>query len=114
MGTYWFLARERCVRETGTLEIQHTFSGAEIYGARSNEQRFTRLFSLDYRSASADEHEMTGMLAPFHDQPIGPRLFVDAIVEDRAVSPSFYEGLKAQEVIDAAFEAYRRGCWVTL
>ena len=100
--------------ESGTLEIHHTFRGAEIYGARSHEQQLTRLFSLDYRSATADEHEMTGMLAPFHDQPIGPRLFVDAIVENRAVSPSFYEGLKAQEVIDAAFESNRRGCWVAL
>jgi hypothetical protein len=57
---------------------------------------------------------MTAMLAPFHNQSIGPRLFIDAIVEKRAVSPSFYEGLKAQEVIDAAFESHRRGCWVTL
>lgn len=57
---------------------------------------------------------MTAMLAPFHNQSIGPRLFVDAIVENRAVSPSFYEGLKAQEVIDAAFESHRRGGWVTL
>jgi predicted dehydrogenase len=102
--------------EAGTLEIHHTFGGAEIYGARSNEQRFTRLFSVDYRSTTAgsNEHEMTAMLAPFHDQSIGPRLFIDAIVENRAVSPSFYEGLKAQEVIDAAFEAHRRGCWITL
>jgi predicted dehydrogenase len=102
--------------EAGTLEIHQTFGSAEIYGARSNEQQYTRLFSLDYRSATADpaEHEMTAMLAPFHNQSIGPRLFIDAIVENRAVSPSFYEGLKAQEVIDAAFEAHRRGCWVTL
>ena len=102
--------------EAGTLEIHQTFGRAEIYGARANEQQFTRLFSLDYRAtaASSDEHEMTGMLAPFHDQSIGPRLFIDAIVEHRAVSPSFYDGLKAQEVIDAAFESDRRGCWVTL
>jgi predicted dehydrogenase len=102
--------------EAGTLEIHQTFGGAEIYGARSNEQQFTRLFSLDYLSTKVDlaEHEMTAMLAPFHDQSIGPRLFIDAIVENRAVSPSFYEGLKAQEVIDAAFESHRRGGWVTL
>jgi len=57
---------------------------------------------------------MAAMLAPFHDQSIGPRLFIDAIMENRAVSHSFYEGLKAQEVIDAAFESHRRGCWATL
>jgi predicted dehydrogenase len=102
--------------DAGTLEIHQTFGNAEIYGARSNERQFTRLFSIDYRSTAASraEHEMTAMLAPFHNQSIGPRLFIDAIVENRAVSPSFYEGLKAQEVIDAAFESDRRGCRVTL
>ena len=60
------------------------------------------------------EHEMKVMLAPFLDQPIGARLFVDAIKEDRPVSPSFYDGLKAQEVIDAAFESHRSECWVSL
>ncbi|HJZ46918.1 MAG TPA: Gfo/Idh/MocA family oxidoreductase [Roseiflexaceae bacterium] len=102
--------------EAGTLEIHQTFGGAEIYGARSNEQQFTRLLSLDYRSTTPGpaDHEMTAMLAPFHNQSIGPRLFIDAIVENRTVSPSFHEGLKAQEVIDAAFESHRRGCWVML
>jgi predicted dehydrogenase len=99
--------------EDGTLEIYHTFRHAEVRGARSDERHFTQLFSCDYPSV-ADEHEMTGMLAPFHDQPIGPRLFIDAIVENRAVSPSFFDGLKAQEVIDAAFESDRRGGWVAL
>jgi hypothetical protein len=26
--------------------------------------------------------------------------------------PSFYEGLKVQEVIDAAIESHRNGCWI--
>jgi predicted dehydrogenase len=100
--------------EKGTLEVYHTFERAEVYGMRANEARATRLLALDYSSMTAGEHEMTAMLAPFLDQPIGPRLFVDAIVEQRAVSPNFYDGLKVQEVIDAAFEADRRGCRVAL
>ena len=102
--------------EAGTLEIHQTFAGAEVYGARHDEQQFTRLASFDYLSGRMDpaEHEMKVMLAPFLDQPIGARLFIDAIVEDRPVSPSFYDGLKAQEVIDAAFESHRSECWVSL
>jgi predicted dehydrogenase len=102
--------------DRGTIEIHQTFAAAEVYGARHNEQQFARLAAVDYRSGGTDpaEHEMAGMLAPFHDQSIGPRLFVDAIVANRPVSPSFYDGLKAQEVIDAAFESHQSGCWVSL
>jgi predicted dehydrogenase len=102
--------------EAVTLEIHQTFVGAEVYGARHDEQRFTRLIALDYRSGAADPaaHPMTAMLAPFRDQAIGPRLFIDAIIEDRPVDPNFYDGLKAQAVIDAAFESHQSGCWVRL
>jgi predicted dehydrogenase len=41
-------------------------------------------------------------------------LFIDAILEDRPAAPSFYDGLKAQEVIDAAIESHERGIWVPL
>ncbi|HEX5689678.1 MAG TPA: Gfo/Idh/MocA family oxidoreductase [Roseiflexaceae bacterium] len=99
--------------ENGTLEVYHTFGRAEVRGARANEQQFSQLLSLDYPTGP-DEHEMAGMLAPFLDQPIGPRLFVDAIVEGQSVAPSFYDGLKTQEIIDAAFESDRRGCRIAL
>lgn len=42
----------------------------------------------------------------FTEQPAGDRLFIDAILEDRPVSPDFYDGLKVQEVIDAALRAH--------
>jgi predicted dehydrogenase len=44
----------------------------------------------------------------------GDYLFIDSILEDRPISPSFYDGLKAQEVIDAAEQAHQSGCWVSL
>lgn len=50
----------------------------------------------------------------FTKQPAGWRLFVEAIVEYRPVSPNFYDGLKVQEVIDAAIESDKNGCWVSL
>jgi predicted dehydrogenase len=51
------------------------------------------------------------MLAMFARQSIGSRLFVDGILADRAVVPSFYEGWKAQQVIDAAIASSESGCW---
>jgi predicted dehydrogenase len=50
----------------------------------------------------------------FLTQPVGDRLFVDAILEGRQVSPSFYDGLKAQEVMDIAIRSHEQGVWVSL
>ena len=43
----------------------------------------------------------------FPHQPVGPRLFVDAILEDGALAPSFADGHEVQRIIDAAVEANR-------
>jgi len=48
----------------------------------------------------------------FASQPVGDRLFIDAILHDRPVVSSFYDGLMAQVVIEAAFESHRTGAWV--
>ncbi|MFN8388054.1 MAG: Gfo/Idh/MocA family oxidoreductase [Anaerolineales bacterium] len=46
----------------------------------------------------------------FNDKPIvGPRLFVDAIVNDQPLQPNFYDGYKAQQVIQAALESAKTG-----
>lgn len=50
----------------------------------------------------------------FERQAAGCRAFVDAILENRPLSPNFYDGLKVQEVIDAALESHRTGCTVSL
>jgi predicted dehydrogenase len=44
-----------------------------------------------------------------HKQSVGARLFVDCIIEDKAVTPGFSEGYKAQRVIDAALESDKEG-----
>jgi len=45
---------------------------------------------------------------------VGDRMWVDAILSGHSVSPNFFDGLKAQEVIDAAFESSATGQWVDL
>jgi hypothetical protein len=41
-------------------------------------------------------------------------VFVDGILENRPVAPSFYDGWKAQQIIDAAIISSERGCWVDI
>jgi predicted dehydrogenase len=50
----------------------------------------------------------------FRSQPIGPRLFVDSILDDKPIYPGLYEGYKVQQVIDAALESHRTGGRVSI
>ncbi len=50
----------------------------------------------------------------FATQPVADRAFVDAIIEDRPISPSFYDGYKVQQVLDAAVASHEQGRWITL
>ena len=100
--------------EAGTLEIVATALGAEIRGARKDEEQILVLREPDELWGGVDARRFPEMLEVFLKQPIGDRLFIDAIVEDRTVAPSFYDGLKAQEVIDAAIKSHEEGVWVSL
>jgi predicted dehydrogenase len=94
--------------ESGTLEARATLSSAEIRGAPAGEDEFRTLPIPDRLLEGVDRENPYHLLSQFR----GDYLFLDAILEDRPLSPSFYDGLKAQEVIDAAKEAYQKGSWV--
>ncbi len=100
----------------GTLEVDLTFSGAEVRGVRQNEEQFGVLPIPDTVWGKVDPTApfLSQIFEPFGTQSIGTRLFIDAIREDRSVSPSFYDGWKAQEVIEAAIESHRTGTWISL
>jgi predicted dehydrogenase len=48
----------------------------------------------------------------FAGQSAGPRAFVDAIFAGQPMTPSFADGTKAQQVIDAALRSHQEGVWV--
>jgi predicted dehydrogenase len=43
----------------------------------------------------------------FEQNWAGPRQFIEAILNDRSISPNFHDGYKAQQVIEAALESQR-------
>ena len=101
----------------GTLEIDFNFGeGYVVRGAKSDEGQIKPLaIPADILSGiNPDGPFMEQFKQVFTEQNIGTRLFIDAIVNNRAVSPSFYDGLKAQEVIEAAIESDQRECWISL
>ena len=90
--------------------------GYSVRGARSDEDTYQELVIPEELLAGVDVNAsvMDQLLQVFRTQSVGTRHFVDAIIQDQPVSPTFYDGLKAQEVIDAAIRSDEQGCWVSL
>ncbi|MFH1214201.1 MAG: Gfo/Idh/MocA family oxidoreductase [Candidatus Neomarinimicrobiota bacterium] len=105
----------RLYGEDGSLEINYPYPGPEagaiVRGARSHEEQFQRLEVPRVYWANADPSEPFGI---FTRQSVGCRLFIDAILENVAVTPTFYDGYKVQQVIEAAIDSNKSGRRVTI
>ncbi len=102
--------------EDGTLELDSDLNSAEIRGARRGEARLQPLPIPADLLGSVDQSKP--FIAQFVErltiEPIGDRLFIDAILADRLLAPSFYDGWKAQQVIQAALDSHDQERWVTI
>ena len=101
--------------ESGTLEADQIFFGAAAGGyvrGITGEEKQLRI--LDIPVAMSEGLDLRNPLDPFYKQAVGPRLFVDSIIEDKQISPSFYDGWKVQEVIDAALVSQNERRWVSV
>jgi predicted dehydrogenase len=98
--------------EAGTLEIDVYYGGSEegavIRAARSADEQFQTLeVPEDYwRDVSRSD-----LWEVFIHQSAGSRAFIDAIVENRLVTPTFYDGYKAQQVMEAAMDSHSSSAW---
>jgi hypothetical protein len=80
-------------------------------GIRQDEKQFQTLpVPADY----AGEVDLHNWLDPFVKQPVGARLFVNAILDDFQPSSTFHDGVKVQEILEAAIESNRQGCWIAV
>jgi len=96
--------------------VDFTFTGTEVRGVRQTEEQFRVLPIPDELRGHVDPSApfFSQIFQAFSTESIGTRLFIDAIVENRPLSPSFYDGWKTQEVLEAAVESHRTGRWITL
>jgi predicted dehydrogenase len=97
--------------EAGTLEGYFDAAGMALAGARANEDEIKPLPIPDHIWGDIDRSNPMNV---FQKSTTGGRLFVDAILDDKPSSPTFYDGLKAQEVINAGIESYNTGRWIEL
>lgn len=86
-----------------------------LYGARIGGAPFQEIPIPDrYTLGMPAGPFIPAMLQLITTQPVGPRLFVDSIIAGQTMSPSFFDGYKAQVAIDAALDAQRFCKWVRL
>jgi len=101
--------------EAGSLEIDVVYfgpeAGAVIRAAASQDEQFQILQVPDSYWGDAESFDIPGY---YTKNPVGTRLFIDTILEDRPAEPNFYDGFKAQQVIDAALASHEQGCAVSI
>lgn len=103
--------------ECGTLELEMNLrDGYKLYGAKSDEDTLSALRVPEDILDGVDlELPLMELWAKvFTEQATGCRSFIQAIAADRKISPSLYEGMRVQEVIEAAIESDQRRQFVSL
>jgi predicted dehydrogenase len=102
--------------EAGSPELVFTFAGAQLRSWRKGEEAWQ---TLDVPDALWHDVDRTGplieqILDMFKKQPVGDRLFIDAILEDSPMDSTFYDGWRVQQVIDAAIASHEQGRWIAI
>ncbi|HUX87401.1 MAG TPA: Gfo/Idh/MocA family oxidoreductase, partial [Chloroflexota bacterium] len=95
--------------ELGTLAMHYSSRETSVVGARHDE---ARLRPLPIPNSYWGDARRDRPLDVFRSEPVGDRLFIEAIVEDRPIVPSFQDGAMVQAIIEAALESDRLGHWV--
>jgi predicted dehydrogenase len=103
--------------EKGSLEFNFSLaSGGTILVARADQADFeAHSIPDDIWDGGGRRHpSFMETLETFRTGPIADRLFIDAILDDLPLSPSFEDGMKSQAVVDAALASARAGCQVAV
>ena len=78
-----------------------------VVGTEPDGRRF--LYTPLIERASYAGTDPNDVFAVFRRQSIGPRLFIDAILQDRSITPSFFDGHQVQRIVEAAMTSQRTG-----
>ena len=120
LGAQWMQQQVNLYGEKGTLKANALFLGSPldsiIQGVQQSEEEFQNIAIPPEYWAGLDKPIFDGdrLQQQFCNQPIGLRLFIDAILEDKDLAPTFFDGLKVQEVVDAALTSHETGQRVTI
>lgn len=96
--------------EDGAIEATYTAPASGLQYISADQQRFHHVSIPPEFAGSAP----ASPFRVFRELSVGDRLFIDAILDDRPICPSFREGLSTQLILDAAAEAARSGHWIPI
>lgn len=105
----------RLFGENGTLEVGFIFGGPEagavVKGITGQETEFQ---TLEMPAELLEDLDLQNPFDVYTRRPAGPRLFVDAILDDQPIAPNFYDVWLVQRTIDAALLSHTEKRWVWL
>jgi predicted dehydrogenase len=105
--------------DKGTVEADFSFGN---FGGDSGAQMAVRAASAPnglFAEVPIPAH-IWGSVPPaqntevFNQMPAGDRYFIDCILHDQPVTPSLWDGVAVQEVMEAAITSHRSGQWVAV
>jgi predicted dehydrogenase len=102
--------------EAGSLEVNFDFANSRLRGVRAGDKTWQELPVPEGFLGRGDNPPLWvfDFFAPFTNQSVGDRLFIDAILAGHSTEPSFCDGWKAQQVVDAAMVSHREGRWIPI
>jgi predicted dehydrogenase len=99
--------------DDGTIEAQQVFlgssAGVRVRGVKRDEPDFHDLATPPELLGGSDPADV---ISPYLAGSTGPRHFVDAILAGERPVPSFRDGLRAQEMIEATLRSSAEGRWI--
>jgi len=106
----------RLYGDAGSLEIDFAFAGSRLRGVQKGGEEWRDL-PVPFEFLGKGENPplwVFDFFAPFTNQSVGDRLFIDGITKAKPVEPTFLDGWKAQQIIDATFASHEKGRWITI
>ena len=101
--------------DSGTIEVKQILSGKETGTTIMATQKDDTCFKeLQVPAKYLKNLDNTENRDPFTSQSAGPRAFIDAVLGETTSIPNFYDGLKNQEIIDAAQQSHKKGKWISV
>ena len=100
--------------QSGTLESGFSALTAEVQALQDDTKTVeTRTFP-EYLTGDVTNGDISPLFEVFQKTPVGDRLFIDSILDDSPITPDFLDGLRVQEVVDAALQSQETNCWVSI
>ena len=101
------------IGESGAIkaEVDPWTQIENIYGAQNDQDAIEPLPVPDHLYGDVNRAEMWQI---FKKQSIGPRAFIDAVINNSTVEPNFFDGYQVQCVIEAILESFKTARAVTV